>query len=381
MQYRILGARVEEAVSALGYGCMRLPTLGASERIDRELAVRLLRSAVDEGVNYVDTAYSYHEGMSERLVGEALADGYRERVLLATKMPVWLVEGAADFDRYLHEQLCRLSTDYLDVYLLHSLNRERWEKVAALDVLDWAVRKREEGTIRYIGFSFHGPLRDFRQIIDAWGSWDLCQIQYNFMNVAHQAGHAGLHYAAERGVGVVIMEPLLGGVLAAPPEPVRRMWEEHDATRRPAEWAFRWLWSQPEVGTVLSGMGSLRDVEENLLFAERSSIEPIPPEELVLYEQVRRGYESLSSIPCTTCEYCLPCPNGIDIPGNFSIYNTARFQDQIWFGQAEYERKPEAERAGSCQDCGECLEKCPQEIAIPERLREVHSTLSFPGEG
>jgi len=376
MQYRSLGSRIEEEVSALGFGCMRLPTLGSPEKIDTVLAKRLLLSTIDEGLNYVDTAYPYHGGASEVFVGEALEGAYRKKVLLATKLPVWSAEVPEDFDRILEEQLKRLKTEHVDVYLLHGLDQERWDRVRSLGVQEWMLRKRSEGKIRYIGFSFHGPLREFTSIVDGWDAWDVCLVQYNFMNVTHQAGTSGVRYAAARGIGVAVMEPLLGGALANPPESVKRIWLEAAADRTAAEWALRWLWNQEEVGTVLSGMNCLRDVEENLLFAERNTIRSITASERLLYERVRRKYDETRSIPCTACEYCLPCPNGIDIPGNFSIYNTALFQKQLWIGQADYRRKKLAERAGACLECGECTLKCPQTIPIPDRLKEVHRALS-----
>ncbi|MEJ5197925.1 MAG: aldo/keto reductase, partial [Anaerolineae bacterium] len=253
MKYRTFG-RLGWQVSALGFGAMRLPTIGGDPtQIDEAEATRMIRYAIDHGVNYIDTAYPYHGGNSERLLGRILQDGYRERVHLATKMPCWMVESAADFDRFLDEQLARLQTDHLDLYLLHGLRAERWQKVRDLGVREWAERKMAEGKFRRLGFSFHDSFETFKQILDEYDGWGMCQIQYNYMDEQHQAGVRGLRLAASRGLAVVVMEPLRGGLLAgSPPANVQALWDAAPVRRTPADWALQWLWDQPEVSVVLS---------------------------------------------------------------------------------------------------------------------------------
>ena len=256
MRYRLFPKLPGLEVSTLGFGCMRLPTLGGDPaRIDEELATRLLHEAIDAGVTYVDTAYPYHAGESERFLGRALQHGYRARVQLATKLPVWLVTTEADWERLLDEQLRKLATDRIDFYLLHALNAERWETVRRLGGLAALERARRDGRIGHVGFSFHGSLEAFRAILDGY-EWEFCQIQYNFLDEHYQAGRAGLRHAARRGVGVVVMEPLRGGALTRAPEPVARLWAESGRTWSPTEWALRWIWHHPEVTTVLSGMNA-----------------------------------------------------------------------------------------------------------------------------
>jgi predicted aldo/keto reductase-like oxidoreductase len=247
MQYRKFG-KLKWQSSALGFGCMRLPIIGGkSENIDEPEAIRMIRFAIDQGVNYVDTAYGYHGKMSEIVVGKALQDGYRQKVHLATKLPVWLVEKTEDYDRLLNEQLEKLRTETVDMYLFHSLNHNSWQKVVELGLLERALAARADGRIRYIGFSFHDDLNTFKQIIDGFAEWDFCQIQYNYMDIENQAGTEGLRYAAARGLGVVVMEPLLGGKLARNVPAVDKIWQMAEVKRKPADWALQWLWSQPEV--------------------------------------------------------------------------------------------------------------------------------------
>ena len=314
MQYRPFGS-LDFRVSALGFGAMRLPQKDGE--IDEAEATRMLHYAIDHGVNYVDTAYPYHGGESEAFLGRALKGGYREKVKLATKLPSWLVQTAADFDRYLNEQLKRLDLDYVDFYLLHSLNKDFWRKLRGLDVFEWAEKARAAGRFRYLGFSFHDDYETFKEIVDAY-DWPMCQIQYNYMDVENQAGMKGLKYAAAKGMAVVIMEPLLGGKLVAPPSPVQAIWDEAPRKRTPAAWALAWLWNQPEVSVVLSGMSTMAQVEENVALAASSRVGMLTPEELALYDRVQAAYRELVVIPCTNCRYCLPCPQGVDIPANFN---------------------------------------------------------------
>ncbi len=379
MKYRKFG-KLDWQVSALGFGCMRLPTKdGDSSKIDEPEATKMVHYAIDHGVNYVDTAYPYHGGNSELFVGRALQGGYREKVKLATKLPCWLVESAKDFDKYLNEQLQKLQTEHIDFYLLHGLNQQRWPKMRDLGVMERAEKAMEDGRIGHICFSFHDKVEVFKEIVDAYDGWTHCQIQYNYMDIENQAGTEGLRYAASKGLAVVIMEPILGGRLVDPPQPIQDLWEAAPKKRAPADWALQWLWNQPEVSVVLSGMSAMQHVEENVASAGTSGIGTLTDEELAFIGQVRTKYEELCPIPCTKCEYCLPCPNGVNIPRNFELYNEgvmyekpdhARTGYTMWF--------PEPERADQCIQCRECEEKCPQGIPISEWMPVVHQVL---GEG
>ena len=376
MQYRKFG-KLDWEASALGFGCMRLPTKGEHENIDEPEATRMLRYAIDHGLNYVDTAYPYHGGNSERFVGRALKDGYREKVGLATKMPCWKVEAAEDFDKYLNEQLEKLQTDHIDFYLLHALSKDRWPSVRDLGVREWAEKAIADGRIGYIGFSFHDKYPVFKEIVDAY-DWTFCQIQYNYMDVENQAGTRGLKVAASKGLAVVIMEPLLGGKLVNPPEPIQKLWDTAAEKRTPADWALQWLWNQPEVSVVLSGMSTMEQVEQNIASADVSGINTLTAEELALVERAREKYVELCPIPCTKCEYCMPCSNGVDIPRNFETYNQGVIYDKPDYARQAYTWIPEDARASACIQCRECEELCPQSILISEWMPRVHEVL---GEG
>jgi predicted aldo/keto reductase-like oxidoreductase len=376
MQYHQFG-KLDWEVSALGFGCMRLPTKGGHENIDEPEATRMLRYAMDHGLNYMDTAYPYHGGNSELLVGRVLKDRYREKIRLATKMPCWLVKATEDFDRYLNEQLERLQTDHIDFYLLHALNGKTWPKMHDLDVLEWAEKAIADGRIRYLGFSFHDKYEVFKEIVDAY-DWTFCQIQYNYMDVENQAGTKGLKYATSKGLAVVIMEPILGGRLVNPPQPIQDLWNTAARKRAPADWALQWLWNQPEVSVVLSGMSTMQHVEENIASANASGIGTLTEEDLALIERVRDRYQELCPIPCTKCEYCMPCPNGVDIPRNLETYNQGVMYDKPDFVRREYTWIPEEARANACIQCRECEELCPQGILISEWMPRVHAVL---GEG
>jgi len=379
LQYRKFGT-LDWKVSALGFGCMRLPTLGENNgatqgAIDEAEATRMLRWAIDQGLNYLDTAYPYHGGQSEVLVGKALQDGYRDKVRLATKLPTWAVNEYADFDRLLNEQLGKLQTEHVDLYLLHALRRSSWEKVRDLDVLRWAEGAMADGRIGHLGFSFHDTYDVFEEIVDAYDGWEFCQIQYNLIDLENQAGTKGLRYAAEKGLAVVVMEPLLGGRLARPPKAVERLWAEAAIQRTPVEWALQWLWHQPEVATVLSGMSTMEQVRENVAYAARSQVGGLTDEELARVAEVRDRYLELSPIPCTQCRYCMPCPNGVDIPGNFAQYNTAALYDELEGARGWYEKANAATLASACIQCRVCEEHCPQEIPIADWMPVVDEVL------
>jgi predicted aldo/keto reductase-like oxidoreductase len=362
-------------VSALGFGAMRLPTTNGREHIDEVEATRMLRYAIDQGVNYIDTAYPYHGGYSEPLVGRALQDGYRERVRLATKLPSWKIEKAEDFDRYLDEQLEKLQTDHIEFYLLHALNAEYWPKLRDLDVFEWAEGAQADGRIGHLGFSFHDEYPIFEEIVDAY-DWAFCQIQYNYMDIETQAGVKGLKYAASKGQAVVVMEPLLGGRLVVPPDPIAEIWSQAPTQRAPVEWALHWLWNQPEVSVVLSGMSAMEQVEENVLIAGESRTGMLTDEELVIVDWVREEYEVLCPIPCTECGYCMPCPHGVDIPRNLGAYNQGIMFDNRDFAERSYGFIDKEKRASACIACLECEDKCPQRIPISEWMVHVEEVLA-----
>ncbi|MCX8183921.1 MAG: aldo/keto reductase [Crenarchaeota archaeon] len=380
MKYRRFG-KLDWQVSALGFGCMRLPVIGNDfSKVDEPEAIRMIRYAIYHGVNYVDTAYPYHMGNGEVVVGNALRDGYRERVRLATKMPIWNINSKEDMDRIFEEQLKKLQTEYVDFYLLHALNKNSWLKVKNLNVFDWAERVVSEDRIKHLGFSFHDDFEVFKEIIDAYDKWILCQIQYNYENEEVQAGTKGLKYAAGKGLAVVIMEPLLGGALANPPPAVKQIWDE--AGKDPVEMAFRWLWNKPEVSVVLSGMSTMDQVKRNVEFASRSGVGILTEEDLKLIARVHLKYKELRPIPCTKCGYCMPCPNGVDIPENFEVYNHGVAYNSIWSARWAYNNNIPAERrASACVGCRTCEQKCPQKIKISEWMQRVDKELRFEPPG
>ncbi len=378
MQFRKFG-QIDFNISALGFGCMRFPTKGSYADIDKPEAIRMLHYAIDQGVNYLDTAYVYHEGNSEPLVGEALKGGYRDKVKVATKLPCWEVKEYSDFDRFLNEQLKNLQMEHIDFYLLHALNKEYWPRVRDLGILEWAERALADGRIGHLGFSFHDDYEVFQEIIDAYDKWDFCQIQYNYMDVENQAGLKGLKYAASKGIGVVVMEGLLGGGLINPPPSVQGLWDSAEKKRTAANWALQWLWNQPEVSMVLSGMSTMEQVKQNIASADNSNIGCFSQRELDLVSRARDQYLELRPIPCTSCRYCMPCPHGVNIPFNFELYNKLSLYKLREDSEDEYkEDLTEKSRASACTQCRECEEKCPQHILISEWMPYVHKTL---GEG
>ena len=378
MEYRRFG-NLGFRVSALGFGCMRLPTVGGdSSNIDEPEATRMLHYAIDNGVNYLDTGYPYHGGNSERFLGRALKGGYRQRVWLATKLLSRALKGPDDMERMLDEQLERLQTDYVDVYLLHGLRGKRWQQLREYDVLTFLDKARASGRIRAVGFSFHDTFDMFQEIIDSYDGWDACQFQYNYMNENYQAGTRGLRYAASKGLATIIMEPLLGGKLANPPEAVRRVWDSAAVQRSPAEWALQWLWNKPEVSVVLSGMSTMSQVEENVAAAARSGVGLLTSAELEMIDKARAAYEALSLVPCTACAYCMPCPNGVDIPRCFTNLNAARmygFEDARKRYKNLLPDESKDSLATSCIACRECEDKCPQGIPISEWMPIVDGVL------
>ncbi|HII02696.1 TPA: aldo/keto reductase [Methanosarcinaceae archaeon] len=375
MLYRKLGKTGEKA-SILGYGSMRLPVIdGAVDKIDEKKAIELLRYAIDHGVNYVDAAYSYHGGKGEVFLGKALADGYREKVHLATKLSCKRVNCKEDMDRFLNEQLEKLRTDCIDFYLLHGVKKSYWEKMKKFGVFEFLERARAAGKIKYTGFSFHDDLEVFKEVLDAY-PWDLCQIQFNYLDEDFQAGVEGLKYAGEKGVAVVIMEPLRGGNLASKvPEEAQKVWARAKIKRSLVEWAFRYLWNYPEISVVLSGMSEMGHLEENLRIAEEGLPNSLSPEEKSLIAEVREIYKARIKVNCTGCKYCIPCPQGVNIPRNLGYLNDVYVLDDVENARFQYGvlLAPE-EKAGNCIECGECEEVCPQGIEIREMLKEVRDS-------
>ena len=364
-----------DRLSILGLGAMRLPE--SNGKIDEARATRQIRHAVDEGVNYVDTAWPYHGGASEPFLGRALDDGYRERVKLATKLPQWYVRSRQDMDYFLNQQLERLKTDHIDYYLIHALDGPSWQRIKDLGVIDFLDKAKQDGRIVNRGFSFHGSKEDFKTIVDAYG-WDFCQIQYNYFDEHRQAGREGLEYAASKGLGVIIMEPLRGGNLArAMPPEVEAVFQEADVKRTPAEWALRWVWNHPEVTVALSGMNEESHVEENLKIAGEAHPNSLTDKELDLVDRAAKTYTRLMKVGCTGCQYCMPCPAGVDIPGCFDRYNHVHmFGDKrrmrfFYAAQMGGAITGKASNASLCKECGKCVKACPQELPIPEILKDV----------
>jgi len=373
-----------DRLSILGFGAMRLPQKRA--RIDEERATRQIRSAVDAGVNYIDTAIPYHMGASEPFLGRALSDGYRERIHLATKQPPGAAKTREEMDRILQGQLHRLRTDRIDYYLLHGLNGAGWNSMKQLGVREFLDSAKADGRVRHAGFSFHGDIDAFKEIVDAY-DWDCCQIQYNFMDETVQAGTEGLLYAAGKGLGVIVMEPLRGGNLARRvPPAVQAIWDEADTKRSPADWALRWVWNRPEVTVVLSGMNREDHIRENLRIADEALPESLSEEELRLVSRVAEAYQGLMHADCTGCRYCLPCPAGVDIPACFELYNgmqvfgdrqVARVMYLLRLGGMGEAGAPSL--ASQCEACGNCEKACPQQLPISTLLQDV--ARDFEGRG
>ncbi len=377
MQYRKLGNTGYDA-SVLGFGTMRLPQNSKNpEDINVPEAIKMIRTAIDNGVNYVDTAFFYHEGLSEGVVGQALQDGYRKKVKVATKMPSFAVNEEGDFDKFLDESLKRLQTDHIDFYLMHTLTDKYWEDVILkYDFLSKAEKAKKDGKIGHIGFSFHDKAPIFKKIVDGYDKWEFCLMQLNYLNETHQQGLEGLLYAAEKGIGIVIMEPLLGGKLANPPKPVNDIFKAQNETRTPVEWALDYLWNMPQVTTILSGMSTMEQVVENLEYANRAKVGMLSQAETNTIKAVQAKFEEIKAIPCTKCNYCMPCPHGVDIPSNFEVYNSKFTYEAEFFVPMKYAAlSKENASADNCIKCKVCESKCPQSIEISNALAKVHEEL------
>ena len=382
MQYRKVPKNGDD-LSILGFGCMRLPTKDG--RIDEPRAIAQIRGSIDRGVNYIDTAWPYHGGESEPLVGRALQDGYREQVKLATKLPSFLVKTREDMDGYLNAQLKKLQTSSIDYYLVHTLTGPVWDTMVKLGIHEFLDQAKADGRIVNAGFSFHGLPDDFNRIVDAY-PWDFCQIQYNYLDEDYQAGKAGLEYAASKDLAVIIMEPLRGGSLGrpiAPPE-IADIWAQATTKRTPVAWALEWLWHHPEVTCILSGMNEEDHIDENINLAENARPGLFSPEEMALVTQASETYRRLMKVNCTGCGYCMPCPTNVNIPICFEMFNNLHmFKSEIAKMGYAFRMGGDltdgiAGYASQCVQCGQCIDKCPQNIPIPDVLAEVVKDMEGP---
>ncbi|RCX14803.1 hypothetical protein DFR58_11437 [Anaerobacterium chartisolvens] len=367
MQYVDYG-RTGLKVSRFGLGCMRFPS-------DEGEAIKMVRYALDNEVNYLDTAYIY--GESERITGKALKDGYRNKAVLVTKNPIWKVERHEDFEKYLDEQLLRLGTDCIDVYLLHSLEYANWVKVKQLDGLTFLDKMVQKGKIRHKAFSFHGTEGLFKEIIDSY-NWEMAQIQINILDQDYQAGVEGLKYAASKGTAMVIMEPLRGGYIANNiPQQAKRLIEAYPEKRTIVDWAFRWLYNMPEATVIISGTSTLDQLKDNIAIFEGAACNVMSKEDMELIAKIKEAYESNKSIGCTGCRYCMPCPQNVDIPEIFKLYNSINIMKEHWVDRDMYRNNiiPLSLGADQCIRCGVCMEHCPQGLDIPEKLMEAHEGL------
>jgi predicted aldo/keto reductase-like oxidoreductase len=387
MQYRTMPGSSEK-LSALGYGCLRLPTFiggPASNLIDKEKAIRQIRHAIDQGVNYLDTAYPYHFGASESFLGDhILKDGYREKVNIATKLPCMIINRTESFEEIFQNQLNKLHVESIDYYLLHGLNGITWDKMKKLGIKTFMDRLRKEKRIGHMGFSFHGRKEDFMRIVDDY-DWEFTQIQFNIIDEHFQAGIEGLEYAHSKGMGVIIMEPLRGGSLVGKiPSEVRKIYETAEIKRSPADWALRWVWDHPGVTMVLSGMNVDEHIDENLRIAHEARPSSMGEDDIKVITRVREKYAELLQVGCTGCAYCMPCPAGIDIPAVFKNLNNAHMFSRVeamvrhieYIGIETPDGKPHW--TSSCINCGKCESKCPQSIPVRSVFKQVKKELENP---
>ena len=371
-------------VSALGFGCMRLPLRKFNRlRAETDKSVDVIRYGIDLGINYLDTAWPYHLGDSEKILGRALKDGYRDRVYLVTKLPLFIVTSANQFDSFLKTQMKRLQTDYLDAYLFHAVNQGSFERIKKLGLIKKMEKAKKEGLIRSIGFSFHDTLPVYKEVIDYY-PWDLTQIQYNYMDTGVQATTEGLNYAHSKGIAVVVMEPLKGGTLVNPPLEALQIINSAEKKRTPTDWALQFLWNKPEVSVVLSGMSTKKMIRENCESADNSGINSLSAQEQAVIERLTEEFRKKIAVPCTSCSYCMPCPQGVNIPQNFACLNnvtlersrfrrimTRRTYRKLKAKKNKVNRENPNGTASLCIKCGECVKKCPQRIQIPEELEKV----------
>ena len=374
MIYRDFSKKIDFKPAAIGFGLMRLPMKDESI-VDVPEAVKMVRHAIDNGVNYLDTAYIYHGGESEKILGEILKDGYREKVKIATKMPMWLLKEESDLDKIFFDQLDKIGVNKIDFYLLHALNKDSLDLITRLNIINWCEKKRSEGYIDYIGFSFHDTLPVWKSIIDFY-DWDFCQLQFNIIDVKIQLDRTALEYAKKKDIGIIIMEPLRGGQLTSSiPEVIKKLWDKMaklygiDGSYNPIQFLLDWLWNFDEIGFMLSGMSSLQQVNDNLEFAKSAKVNSLTKEQLDLFDEIQSVYLKKIAIHCTKCNYCDICPQKIDIPQIFHCLNeVVRYEDQDTPTNIFYRAIPEEKRANKCINCGACVEVCPQRLEIPGLL-------------
>ncbi|MCD6323284.1 MAG: aldo/keto reductase [Clostridiales bacterium] len=379
MKYREFNG-FDVKTSVLGFGAMRLPIVdGDYSKVDEPSALEMLRHAIDNGVNYVDTAYPYHGGNSETFIGKVLKDGYRKKVYLTTKLPVSSLKEKGDMERIFNDQMKKLDVDYLDFYLLHALNRNSWKICKENGTLEFIDNLKKSGKVKRLGFSFHDSPEIFKEIADAY-SWDMVQLQFNYADTKVQAGMESFDYAREKDFNIVIMEPLKGGALANNiTDELREYFEREGPERSPVEWAFRWLYNFPEVKLILSGMSTMEQVKDNLRIFSAAEPKCMTDKESKVMEGAIKIMENSTAVPCTDCKYCMPCPHGVRIPLMFSLYNKytgfKNNSDIVKTYKGWRERKENKFTADLCVRCGVCLAKCPQKIQIPDRLAELDAIL------
>ncbi len=377
MVYNRFG-KISERVSRFGMGCMRLPQRKdekGNDVIDEEESIRMIRHAADEGVNYFDTAYAYSG--SEDVLGKALEGGYREKVMIATKCPLSEIKGYSDYQRVFDESLRRLDTDYIDAYLFHCLDRKGWEKVKSTNGTAFMEEMKKRGKIKAAGFSFHAENELFREIIDAY-QWDMCLIQLNILDSEHQAGVKGLRYAGQKGIPVAVMEPLKGGLLGSePPEEVTKLLDSYHEKRSLAEWCFRWLYSQKEVKVILSGVSTMNQLKDNIRIFSDANTDVMSRSDEELVKQVKDIFSTKVKVGCTNCGYCLPCPNGVNIPEIFKIYNDSSLSGWSEFGRVFYDliAVSNGKDASRCTQCRHCEKRCPQGLPIAALMEEAHEAM------
>ncbi|MBQ0165584.1 MAG: aldo/keto reductase [Treponema sp.] len=385
MKYRRFPKIDESEISILGFGLMRLPQTKEGE-IDEEAVRELVKTAYAQGVNYFDTAYPYHGGKSELVIGKILEEEkLRDKVYLADKCPPWVIKETSDFDRILDEQLSKLRTDHIDFYLMHALNKESWTRMKDLGCIAFLERAKHAGKIKHIGFSFHDSIDVFKEIVDSYGGWEFCQIQYNYLDDDGEKkrgnpGKQALAYAAEHEIGVIVMEPLRGGLLANPPDVVKDIFKAAPVQRTPAEWGLKFVWESQEVVLLLSGMNAMEQMLENCATADNSNPNAMPRAQMAVVSKAKEWFESRIRVPCTGCHYCVPCPQGVSIPDVFADFNNVAMS-----GKLEGDKKSPSEwyrnmnkngqGVSVCIGCGACVSKCPQHIDIPAELKKADSLI------
>lgn len=374
MQYRSFPKIYDVSVSALGLGCMRLPVIdGDPARIDKPKADAVFEAALEAGVNYFDTAWAYHKGSSEAWLGEAVEQfSARDKLYIASKSPVWLVQKESDWEKFLDQQLKKLKTGHIDFYLMHALNRDRWNTILQKGGLEFLAKAKRDGRIRHAGFSFHDSYNVFKDIVDGWDDWEFCQIQYNYLDEEYQAGAAGLRYAEEKALGVIVMEPLRGGALASIPKAVLDIFATYGKPRMAVEWALRHVLDRQEVVMALSGMGKTQELWENVAIASSARINSISRAERAILDKAKAWFDARMAVPCTGCGYCKPCPFGVNIPEVFGLWNRALMFDNREKACKSYKSEFAAEGGPvNCTQCEHCIPLCPQGINIPTKLKEA----------